>query len=129
MPRAREDRLARLTAKNARLDSAADQNGCTLRARNRVRAFVRNALLRAGIDPECVSALKAKGAVDQAAEFDTKLEKEPAVNDDGGLAGVFSARIAGIARRLEDGHEPDLASASLAELFAWCLYRRGPCDR
>jgi hypothetical protein len=128
MPRAREHRLARLAAKSGRLDSAAGLDGCTSRARNRVRAFVRDGLLRAGIDPECVAALQQAGPPDQSGELDTALEEEPAVTDDAGLAGVFSGRIAGIVRRFEDGHAPDFASASLAELLAWCVYRRGSCD-
>ena len=34
-----------------------------------------------------------------------------------------AAKIGGNARRYEDGHEPDFANASLAELFAWSLVR------
>lgn len=127
MARAIEGRLARLTTKRARRDSAAGVDDDALRARKTVRAFVRDGLLRAGIDPECAAALRQGGPLDQAGEPDTALEEEPAVSDDGGLAGVFSARIAGIARRFEDGHEPDFASASLAELLAWCICRREPC--
>jgi hypothetical protein len=41
---------------------------------------------------------------------------------------MFAEKIGDIARRLRDGHEPDFASASLAELLAWCLSRRGACD-
>ena len=33
------------------------------------------------------------------------------------------AEIGGNAQRYEDGHEPDFANASLAELFAWSLVR------
>jgi hypothetical protein len=126
MRRARDDRLARLTAERTRRDSATGLDDCTPRAWNRVRAFVRDGLRRTGIDPECAAALRRGAAADQAAELDTRLEDEPAVADPDGLAGEFRARIAGIARRFEDGHEPDFVSASLAELLAWCLYRRGP---
>jgi hypothetical protein len=129
MRRARDSRLARLTAQSTQFDSAAGLDGCTPKAWNRVRAFVRDGLLRAGIDPECAVALRPSGAADQAGERDIGLEEASALDDHDGLAGEFRARIGGIARRFEDGHEPDFASASLAELLAWCLYRRGPCDR
>jgi hypothetical protein len=54
-------------------------------------------------------------------------EEELRVGDDDGLAGIFRLKIADIARRFRDGHEPDFASASLAELFAWCVARRDSC--
>jgi hypothetical protein len=37
--------------------------------------------------------------------------------------GVFFAKMGEMARRYQGGGEPDLAKASLAELFAWCLAR------
>jgi hypothetical protein len=36
---------------------------------------------------------------------------------------MFAAKIGDMARRYQDGSEPDFANASLAELFAWCLVR------
>ena len=129
MRRARDGRLSRLAAERTRRDSATDLDECTPSAWSMVRAFVRDGLLRAGIDPECAVALRPSGAADQAGERDIGLEEASALDDHDGLAGEFRARIGGIARRFEDGHEPDFASASLAELLAWCLYRRGPCDR
>ena len=90
---------------------------------------MRDGLLQAGIDPECAAALRRGAAADQVTELDTRFEDEPAAVEPDGLAGEFRARITGIARRFEDGHEPDFASASLAELLAWCLHRRGTCDR
>ena len=129
MRRARDDRLARLTAERTRRDSATGLDDCTPRAWNRVRAFVRDGLLQAGIDPECAAALRQGAADDELAELDMRFEDEPAAVEPDGLAGEFRARITGIARRFEDGHDPDFASASLAELLAWCLHRRGPCDR
>jgi hypothetical protein len=44
--------------------------------------------------------------------------------DAGSLAGVFAEKIGELARQYEDGHEPDFATASLSELFAWSLARR-----
>ena len=133
MPRVRDGRLARLTAESTRLDSTAGLDDCTLRAWNTVRAVVCDGLLRAGIDPACAAALREGGAAHMTELGDGleawRGEEGPAVGDHDGLAGVFTAKIGEIARRFEDGHEPDFASASLAELLAWCLYRRGSCDR
>ena len=129
MRRARDGRLSRLAAERTRRDCATDLDGCTPSAWSRVRAFVRDGLLQAGIDPECAAALRQGAADDELEELDARFEDEPAVVEPDGLAGEFRARITGIARRFEDGHEPDFASASLAELLAWCLHRRGPCDR
>ena len=38
--------------------------------------------------------------------------------DDDGLAGMFAGKIGDMARRYQDGHEPDVAKVSLAELYA-----------
>jgi hypothetical protein len=128
MPRARDGRLARLTLQRTRAASAARLADCSPSAWNTVRAVVRDGLLRAGIDPERAPALRQGGATAQLTDLDLRLRDEPAEDDCDGLAGVFAARIRDIARRFEDGHEPDFASASLAELLAWCLYQRDPCD-
>ncbi|HMD67005.1 MAG TPA: hypothetical protein VKG22_10210 [Stellaceae bacterium] len=132
MPRVRDGRLARLTAESTRLDSTAGLDDCTLRAWNTVRAVVCDGLLRAGIDPACAIALKlGESAIDMADLGDRhelgRREEELAAGDHDGLAGIFSARIGDVVRRFRDGHEPDFGSASLAELFAWCLSRRGSC--
>ena len=134
MARARDGRLARLAAESTRRDSALEVDEPTLSAWHRVRAFVRDGLLQAGIDSECATALRQGPAAGEMAELHTKtgdytkLAGEAAAEHDG-LAGECRARIAGIARRFADGHQPDFASASLAELLAWCFYRRGSCDR
>jgi hypothetical protein len=133
MRRVRNDRLARLRAESTRLDSTAGLDDCTLRAWNTVRAVIRDGLVRAGVDPACAAALREGGAAPMTELGDGgeawHLEDELAVGDHDGLAGVFAAKIGAIARRFDDGHQPDFASAALAELLAWCLYRRGPCDR
>ena len=129
MRRARDGRLARLATERTHRDSAISLDDRTPRAWNTVRAFVRDGLLRAGIDPQCAAALRRGAAADETAELDTRLEDEPGAADADGLADEFKARIAGITRRFEDGPEPDFAAASLAELLAWCLHRRDPCDR
>ena len=48
-----------------------------------------------------------------------------AASDDDGLASIFAAKMGDMARRYQDGSEPDVTKASLAELFAWCLARPG----
>ena len=87
-------------------------------------------MVEAGIDPERATALQLDGIAahmtDDALEG-RRHENELAVGDHDGLAGVFTVKIREIARRFRDGHEPDFASASLAELFAWCLARRDSC--
>ena len=42
-------------------------------------------------------------------------------NDDGEALGTPMAQIERMARHFDDGSQPDLANASLAELFAFCL--------
>jgi len=133
MPRVRDARLARLAAESTRLDSTSGLDHCTPRPWNAVCAIVRNALLQAGIDPACVAALRlGEPAADMSELADERelhrLEEELAAGDHDGLAGVFAARIGDIARCFRDGHEPDFSSASLAELLAWCLWRRGSCS-
>ena len=52
-----------------------------------------------------------------------RLEEDLAIGDHDGLAGIFAVKIRDIARHFQDGHELDFTSASLAELFAWCVAR------
>ena len=113
-------------------NSTTDLERCSPRAWNKVCDLVRDGLARAGIDPEIATAVQLGGMAAHMTEFDDTLElerfeEELAVGDDDGLAGVFIMKIEEIARRFRDGHEPDFASASLAELFAWCVARRNSC--
>jgi hypothetical protein len=130
MRRVRDARLARLAPESTRVDSTDGLDDCTLRAWNTVRAVVWNGLAEAGIDPACATALRQDSAADMT-QLDrsdvVRLEEEWAAGDHDGLAGEFVARIGEIARRFRDGHTPDFSSASLAELLAWCLARRGSC--
>ena len=123
MPRVREARIARLAAESTRLDSATGLDNCTLRAWNRVCGLVRDGLVQAGVDPERATAVQLGG---MAAHM-TDIEEDVAVGDQDGLADIFREKIGDIARRFRDGCEPDFASASLAELFAWCVARRDAC--
>ena len=132
MPRVRDGRLARLAAERTRFDSTTGLDNCTLRAWNRVCDLVREGLVEAGVDPEGATAVQLGGMAAHMTDIaDTpelrRLEEELASGDHDGLAGIFAVKIRDIARRFRDGHEPDFTSASLAELFAWCVARRGSC--
>ena len=132
MPRVRDGRLARLAAERTRFDSTTGLDNCTLRAWNTVCDLVREGLVQAGVDPESATAVQLGGMAAHMTDIaDTpelrRLEKELASGDHDGLAGNFAVKIRDIARRFRDGHEPDFTSASLAELFAWCVARRGSC--
>ena len=132
MRRVFDGRLARLAAERTRFDSTTGLDRCTLRAWNTVYGLVRDGLVQAGVDPESATAVQLGGmAAHMTNSGDTlelrRLEEELAVGDHDGLAGIFTAKIRDIAQCFRDGHEPDFASASVAELFAWCLARSGSC--
>ena len=115
-----------------RFDSTTGLDRYTLRALNTVCDLVRDGLVRAGIDPENATALQFGGMATCMMDIAPtpalrRLEVESAIGDHDGLAGIFALKIRDIARRFEDGHEPDFTSASLAELFAWCVARRDSC--
>jgi hypothetical protein len=133
--RARDTRMARLEAPAARADSVEILDRCALRARTKVRALVGDALARAGIEPGRAQALRLGEATESSPAEATphpdplpaSEAREPfagfAASDDDGLAGIFAAKMGDMARRYQDGSEPDVTTASLAELFAWCLAR------
>jgi hypothetical protein len=132
MPRVRDGRIARLAAERTRFDLTTGLDNCTLRAWNRVCDLARDGLVRADIDPESATALQLAGMAahmtDIADEPEARgREEELAIGAHDGLAGIFAVKIRDIARRFRDGREPDFASASLAELFAWCVARRESC--
>ena len=130
MRRVFDGRLARLAAERTRFDSTSGLDRCTLRAWNTVCDLVRQGLVEAGIDPERATALQLGGIAANMTDDmleGRRLDEESAVGDQDGLAGTFMVKIRDIARRFRDGHEPDFASASLAELFAWCVARRDSC--
>ena len=135
MARARDTRMTRLEAPVAHADSAEILDRCALRARIKVRALVGDALAQAGIDPARAPALRLgeaaelppAGAAPHPDPLPASGAREPfagfAASDDDGLAGIFAAKMGDMARRYQDGSEPDVTKASLAELFAWCLAR------
>ena len=130
MRRVFDGRLARLAAERTRFGSTIGLDRCTLSAWNTACDLVRDGLVEAGIRPEIATALQLGGS---AAHMTggilegRRLEEELAVGDHDGLAGIFRVKIGEIARRFRDGRDPDFASASLAELFAWCVARRDSC--
>jgi hypothetical protein len=94
--------------------------------------LVRDGLVQAGVDPASATAVQLGGMAAHLTDIADKpelrrREEELAAGDDDGLAGIFTVKIGEMVRRFRDGHEPDFAAASLAELFAWCLARRGSC--
>ena len=135
MARARDTRMARLGAPAERADSAEILGRCALRATIKVRALVGDALAQAGIDPARAHALRLgeavelppAGATPHPDPLRASGAREPsegfAAFDDDGSAGLFAAKMGDMARRYQDGSEPDVTKASLAELFAWCLAR------
>ena len=132
MPRVRDARIARLAAERTRFDSTAGLDNCTLRAWDRVCGLVRDGLVQAGVDPENATAVQLGGMAAHVTDIADKpqarrREEELAVGDQDGLAGIFRQKIGDVARRFRDGREPDFASASVAELFAWCVARRESC--
>jgi hypothetical protein len=132
MRRAFDGRLVRLAAERTRFDSTTGLDNCTLRAWNRVCDLVRDGLVQAGVDPKSATAVRLGGMAAHTTDIADKpevrrREEESAVGDHDGLAGIFTVKIREVARRFRDGREPDFASASLAELFAWCLARRDSC--
>jgi hypothetical protein len=136
--RARDTRLARLTARGARADSAEAVDRCALRAWVAVRAVVNDGLAHAGIDPARARALRlaphpgplappsltlprSRGREGWGQSEPREPFEEIAASDSDGLASVFAAKIDDMTRRYQDGSAPDFANASVAELFAWCL--------
>ena len=132
MPRVRDARIARLAAERTRFDATTGLDNCTLRAWDRVCGLVRDGLVQAGVDPENATAVQLGGMAAHVTDIADKpqarrREEELAVGDQDGLAGIFRQKIGDVARRFRDGREPDFASASVAELFAWCVARRESC--
>jgi hypothetical protein len=134
MHRGRETRLARFRHDAARADDALSERRRTLRARAAIGAAVRRSLTRAGLDPNRAPALRV--ADEAAAELAALGDDAAAQSDDrrppavergapSGAGSGFDERMARLVDRYRDSGAtaPDLAQASLAELFAWCLAR------
>lgn len=128
MPRTRDSRLTRLAASDGQ-NGAISGERCALEARIRLCALIRKRFEEAGLDPAALPVLRlGEEAASRLGEFDNarksrRRKSEAAAEDDGDAGETFIVKIAGIVRRLRDGARLDLAAASLAELFAWCLAR------
>jgi hypothetical protein len=130
--RARDARLARLARlagcfKEPR--SRESERRRRLSARVAAGALIRESLARRGLDPARAPALSlAESAAELAHDAPAPDRPSPAPDRDT-PAERFAARIAAIAERLRERGEPDLARASLAELFAWCLCAPSACGK
>jgi hypothetical protein len=109
-----------MAAEAARADAAAGLDRRALGAWAAVCAFVRDGLVRGGIDPARASALSL---APPSADEERGEAEEFVIDDPDGLAGMFAEKIGELARRYQDGQALNFANASLAELFAWCLAR------
>ena len=112
-----------MAGKGVRGESAAGGlGGCASSTWRAVCAFVCDGLVRGGVDPARARALRLAPT---PANDQNQIEEveEFVVEDADSLASIFAERIGELMRRYQDGHEPDFASASLAELLAWCLAR------
>lgn len=123
MPRGRNSRLIRMTAKAERTDSTEAADGDASGALAAMCALIRRRLIERGIDPERVAALRLAPPQEPLRAAD--VGEEFVLSDRDGLAAVFAEKIGQVAERYQDGCEPDFANASLAELLAWCLARGG----
>jgi hypothetical protein len=111
-----------MTAEVAHADAAAGLDRRALDGWAAVCEFVREGLVCAGIDPARAGALRF---APPSANDDRGTAEEFVIKDADGLAGMFAEKIGQLARRYQDGQEPNFSNASLAELFAWCLSRAG----
>jgi hypothetical protein len=118
---------------------AAQPNRAALEAQERlalartkvaIGAVVRQAMLRAGIDPARARCLVQ---ADEAAALLAASGEAPAAADERDRSGLplpfdpsrppnpFEARILRLAQRFLDGEQPNFSQTSFAELFAWSI--------
>jgi hypothetical protein len=133
MRRPRDRRLARLGARVVDAEMAEIHHRSGLRATATIGAAVRCALAAEGIDPAIATRLREADAAEAAlaAIPDTpELQRADSDHEASGPAGGgdalddFAAETRRLAKHYEANSEIDLATAPLADLFAWCLSRR-----
>jgi len=133
MGRARDARLARLAAALVHAEAAEIDHRSRLRAMALIGAAVRRALERDGIDPAIATRLRDADTAEAAliAIPDTpELQRMDSEHDaselhgDAGALDEFVAETQRLANRYATDCRIDLATAPLADLFAWCLSRR-----
>jgi hypothetical protein len=126
MPKGRNTRLDRMNAKADHTDSSQASGRDVAGALAAVSALVRRRLIEKGIDPERVGALRLFPAAEVRQISDAGEEFVLADRDS--LAAQFVEKIGAMAGPYHDGHEPDFAHASLAELLAWCFATGKPAE-
>ncbi len=95
-----------------------------LRAEAAIGAVIRDALARAGVNPAHAARLGlADEAAAELAALPDMLASRRAASGRASDPDPFEARILALVRGFADGHPPDFAGASFAELFAWSLAR------
>lgn len=128
----RDRRLARLGARAVDAEMAEIHHRCGLRATAAIGAAVRCGLAAEGIDParavrlrEADAAEAALAAIPDTAELQ-QADSEYDAREPGGVGDALDEFAAETRRRAKhyaaDG-ALDLATAPLADLFAWCLAR------
>src|SRR5262249_4403374 len=125
--------LTRLTPKAATTpwaDRHAAHHRNTRRALVEICEAIREQLALMGFDPALAVSLRrgAQAAVELAAipDSETLRAADAAItrsdqHEDGAASRIIAAQAAPMATQVRDGSEPDLAHASLAELFAFCF--------
>jgi hypothetical protein len=126
MPRARNQRLARLAQHSTAAETAEAWHETTLQARVKIAAALRQALAQLAIDPAKVAMLRVadEAALELATAGQSTAGTAPLAGrqDDAG-GETFDARISELVRRYRDRQDIDFARVSLAEALAWCLAR------
>lgn len=136
MHRGRNARLDRMSRRAGDGDCTAVERRRLLLARAAIGAAIRSSLERQGIDPARAAALRVADEASAELAASGGLPSQPCAerpsgnhsrsDDPGspdGSASGFDGRIDRLVARYRGGlpTEPDLARASLAELFAWCI--------
>jgi hypothetical protein len=133
--------LARLEIKAAATpwaDRHAAHHRNTRRAVVEICEAIREQLALLGFDPVLAVSLQRgeQAAVELAAipDSETLRAADAAItrsdqHDDGAASTIIAAQVAPMATHFRDGSEPDLAHASLAELFAFCFPQGEPVVR
>ncbi len=126
MKRSLEARLDRQAGRVTSADDIARERRCRWRRRAAIGAAVRCWLAQAGIDPAravMLRAADAAGARLAATQDATRVPPHPDKSPPEHC--WLDPATARLVERYSSGElrEPDLAQASLAELFAWCIAR------
>ena len=98
----------------------------TRRALVDICEMIREQLVLMGFDPAlAVSLQRGQQDSETLRAADAAITRSDQ-HDDGATATTIAAQVAPMATHYRDGSEPDLAHASLAELFAFCFPQGEP---